>query len=276
MNSRKSILRYGIILYICVFLTGGPSVISSFAKITMKEPIEGEVITIKKGDTLWYLAKKYLDNPTKWPEFKKYNTFTNPNLIYPGEKMQLPIKAAKEIVKEATKEIEVQSAQIEAAVKALQESNQEISKTLRAQMEELEALKKAVNLLSEEINRIENRVRSIDDRLSQAETAVRDELQRSNMQVNQLSGKVDAIDGNVTSLGGKIDQLAMNGQKISQSMETLTTQVTQNRESISQLEKKIAEPEIKKPSHSKQAFAALTVLAGSIAWFVVSALSNSD
>jgi chromosome segregation ATPase len=236
----------------------------------MKEPIEGEVITIKKGDTLWHLARKYLDNPTKWPEFRKYNTFTNPHRIYPGEKMQLPIKAAKEIVKEATKEIEVRSSEIEDAIKALQNSNQEISRALRAQMEELEALKKAVNLLSEEIARLENKIKSVDDRLSQAETAVKDEFQRSNKQVNQLGEKVDTIDGNVKAIGGKVDQLAMDGQKITQSVETLTIKV-------SELEKmKMAEPEIEKPSHGKKAFAVLTVLAGSIAWFVVSALSNSD
>jgi len=269
MNSRKSILRYGIILYICVFLTGGPSVISSFAKITMKEPIEGEVITIKKGDTLWHLASKYLGNPTKWPDFKKYNKFTNPNRIYPGEKMQLPVKAAKAIVKEATKEIEVRGSEID-AMKALQNSNEKMSKMLQAQMEELEALKKAVKLLSEEISRVENKVASLDDRLSQAETAVKDEFQRSNRQVNQLDEKVDAIAGNVKAMGGKVDQLAMDGQKITQSVETLTIKV-------SDLEKKkIAEPEIEKPSHGKKAFAVLAVLAGSIAWFVVSALSHSD
>jgi len=270
MNSRKSILRYGIILYICVFLTGGPSVISSFAKITMKAPIEGEVITIKKGDTLWHLARRYLGHPAKWPEFKKYNTFTNPHRIYPGEKMQIPVKVAKEIVREAAKEIEIRGPEIEAAIKALQNSNQEISKALQAQMEELEALKKAVALLSEEIARVENKVKSLDDRLSQTETEVKGELRKSTEQVNQLNEKVDTIGGNVKAMGGKVDQLAMDGQKITQSVETLTIKV-------SELEKrKVAEPEIEKPSHGKKAFAALTVLAGSIAWFVVSALSSSD
>lgn len=270
MNSRKSILRYGIILYICVFLTGGPSVISSFAKITMKEPIDGEVITIKKGDTLWHLARKYLGNPAKWPEFKKYNKYTNPHRIYPGEKMQIPVKVAKEIVEVGVKEIEIRRSEIEAALKSLQDSNQAISKTLQSQIEELEALKKAVILLSEEISRVENKVASLDDRLSQAETEVKGELQKSSKQVNQLNEKVDTIDGNVKAIGGKVDQLAMDGQKVTQSVETLTIKV-------SELEKrKIAEPEIEKPSHSKKAFAALTVLAGSIAWFVVSALSHSD
>jgi predicted RNase H-like nuclease (RuvC/YqgF family) len=236
----------------------------------MKEPVEGEVITIKKGDTLWHLARKYLNNPTKWPEFKKYNKFTNPNRIYPGENMQLPVKAAKAIVKEATKEIEVRSSEVGDAMKALQNSNEKMSKTLQAQIEELEALKKAVKLLSEEISRVENKVASLDNRLSQAETAVKDEFQRSNKQVNQLNEKVDTIDENVRAMGGKVDQLAMDGQKITQSVETLTVKV-------SELEKmKIAEPEIEKPSHGKKAFAVFTVLAGSIAWFVVSALSHSD
>ena len=282
MNLRKSILRYGIILYICVFLTGGPSVISSFAKIIIKEPIEGKVITIKKGDTLWDLAEEWLKDPLKWPDFKKYNEYTNPHLIYPGEEMQVPVEMAKEIVKTGTKEI----ARIEATIKALQNSNQEISKTLQSQIEELEALKKAINRLNRKIDQVENlekKVATIDERLSEAEVEVKRELRKSTKQVNQLNEKVDRIDQNVKAIDGKVDQLATEGQQqlttLNQGIETLTTKVTQNQESISQLEKRIGEPEgkVEQPSsQGKKAFVVLTTLAGSIAWFVVSSLSHSD
>ena len=285
MNSRKSILQCGIILYICVFLTGVPFVVSSFAKIT-KKPVEEklQVITIKKGDTLWDLAEKWLNDPIKWPEFKKYNEYTNPNLIYPGEEMQIPVGMAEEMVKEGDKEITVRSSEIGVAMKELQNSNQEISKKLQSQMEELEELKNAVNRLRRNINQKagKKQVEKIDEKLSNAADAVERELQKSTKQVNQLNEKVDKIDQNVKAIGEKVEQLATGRQqqvtKINQSIETLTTKTNQNQESISKLEKKVAESEgkVEKPSQGKKAFVVLTALAGGIAWFVVSSLSHSD
>jgi len=98
MRRIGDLLKAGIIACVVVWLAWGPLAVSSLAKITMKptdEPVK--VITIEKGDTLWHLAGKYLNDPRKWRVFLKYNEFTNPDLIYPGEKMQVPLKAAKEM-----------------------------------------------------------------------------------------------------------------------------------------------------------------------------------
>lgn len=41
--------------------------------------------TVKKGDTLWAICKKYLGNGSKYPQVAKLNGIKNPNLIYPGQ-----------------------------------------------------------------------------------------------------------------------------------------------------------------------------------------------
>jgi LysM domain-containing protein len=55
-------------------------------------PAEGEVShVVKKGDTLWDIAKAYLKDPFRWPEVFQRNTdvVENPHWIYPGEVIRI-------------------------------------------------------------------------------------------------------------------------------------------------------------------------------------------
>jgi LysM repeat protein len=61
-------------------------------------PAEGEVVhVVKKGDTLWDIAKAYLKDPFRWPEIFKRNTdvVENPHWIYPGESIRIPAGEVK-------------------------------------------------------------------------------------------------------------------------------------------------------------------------------------
>lgn len=47
------------------------------------------VYTVKKGDTLWVLAQRYLGNGSKYKEIKSWNAL-NSDTIYPGQSLKIP------------------------------------------------------------------------------------------------------------------------------------------------------------------------------------------
>lgn len=50
---------------------------------------------IVKGDTLWHIAKRYINNPYKYPQLAKLSKIKNPDLIYPGNRVIIIIKNHK-------------------------------------------------------------------------------------------------------------------------------------------------------------------------------------
>lgn len=46
--------------------------------------------TVKSGDSLWAIAKKYLGDGARYQELSTLNNISNPNLIVPGQVLQLP------------------------------------------------------------------------------------------------------------------------------------------------------------------------------------------
>jgi len=63
------------------------------APLAAQEPTAAPTThVVKKGDTLWDIAKMYLNDPFLWPEIYRLNTnvVEDPHWIYPGETLQLP------------------------------------------------------------------------------------------------------------------------------------------------------------------------------------------
>jgi len=57
--------------------------------------IAGEY-TVKKTDTLWDISEEKLGNPFLWPKLWEANPhIKNPHLIFPGQKLNMPVEVAK-------------------------------------------------------------------------------------------------------------------------------------------------------------------------------------
>lgn len=58
--------------------------------VTPKPPQREEILHIVvKGDTLWHIAKRYVNNPFRYPELARLSNIKNPDLIYPGDRVRI-------------------------------------------------------------------------------------------------------------------------------------------------------------------------------------------
>ena len=73
-------MRWLLLSILFLFLAGNSTVLGA----------EEQIYTIKKGDTLWDLSQRFIDDPYYWPNvWAKNPQITNPHLIFPGQKIRI-------------------------------------------------------------------------------------------------------------------------------------------------------------------------------------------
>ena len=83
-------------LFIAVFVFASTAVIAD--TVTVK-PDHPESYTVVKGDTLWDITGRFLNEPWLWPQVWEANPqIENPHLIYPGDVVSLQYKDGRPIL----------------------------------------------------------------------------------------------------------------------------------------------------------------------------------
>ena len=58
-------------------------------EVASKQIIKEVIHIVVKGDTLWAIAKKYVNNPFLYPELARLSNIKNPHRIYPGNRVRI-------------------------------------------------------------------------------------------------------------------------------------------------------------------------------------------
>lgn len=283
MEMIRGTLKLALILYICAALSG-VYVLSASAKIT---PHDGDddtmLITIVKGDTLWDLCQQHLKDPLRWRELSKYNDFTNPHLIYPGEHLRIPVSMAKEVVEVTEEEVAEYQAELERLKVELAESE-----ATRDKLEaEISGLNESMAELKEQLKALEDSLKSQEqlmDAVSQSGEAIASSVKEA------LAAKKAAIlheiahlDEHLSELGKmhearKMDAKATHDlvESTQESVKMLLSHIEANQKAINEVKMILKEAKgiHEELSSSKRALVFLTTVAAGVGLFIISSMGG--
>lgn len=285
MKMIRGTLKLALVLYICAALSG-VYVLSASAKIT---PHDGDddtmLITIVKGDTLWDLCQEHLKDPLRWRELSKYNDFTNPHLIYPGEELRIPVAMMKEVKEVAEEELAAQQAELEQLRAELAESEATRDKLeaeisglnnsmdeLKGQIEALEASLKAQEKLMAAVSETGDAVASsIKEALAAKKTAILHEIAHLD---EHLAGIEKMIKEHkmAEEVTGKLVE------SISENVKTLLASVEANQKAINEIKMILEDAKgvHEELSSAKRALVFLTTLAAGVGLFAINAMGGRE
>ena len=283
MKTMKSILRFSLILFICLFLTGAAYILTASAKITPNPDMEGTtLITIMKGDTLWHLAAEHLEDPLRWPEFKDYNTFSNPDQIFPDEMMRIPAKMVEEIIEVAVEEEMVTVSELEqvrAELAAMEARAMAAEEAVGVTAGDVAAIKKMVDDLIAQQKKVKSglkdlkkEVDGLPDVVNKINKSLMKHAEASQHAIKEVHDEVRDVEEDVNSVLNtvKANQEA-NIEAHKASDEMLAAGIKANADSLDKLHT-MHRGATEEPNKSKRTLAFLTTLAGTAAWFALTSL----
>lgn len=75
---------------ICTWLSLSTLLLALFLALPVYAQEQEQTYIIKKGDTLWGISERFINDPYYWPNLWSHNPdITNPHLIYPGQEIRL-------------------------------------------------------------------------------------------------------------------------------------------------------------------------------------------
>ena len=283
MKMIRGTLKLALILYICAALSG-VYVLSASARITPHDGDDGTMlITIEKGDTLWDLCQEHLKDPLQWRELSKYNDFTNPHLIFPGEKLRIPLAMAKDVVEIAEEDLLKQQQELEKLRMELSESE-----ATRDKLEaDIKALNASTSKLKAQLKELESSLKSqkelmmaVTESGNEIASAVKESLEASKAAIlSDIAHLDEHLAEAATMLKDhqmKADATNALVESIQADTKTLLTQVETNQKAIKEVKMilKDAKGVHEEVSSSKRALVFLTTVAAGIGWFAISAIGG--
>ena len=266
---------FGISLFLTSFTVG-------FAATITPNPVSQgtKLITIKEGDTLWFLAGVYLKDPMLWGQFKQYNHFTDPNLIFPGERLlvpttfQMPVDSVPNMIDVLQKPVVSEEVIVE-----IQTKLEEAGISLASINKMVSAFDARVGLLDNMNRDLRDQIEASDERYTKINTKINqntthlNELANSvaenqrNMQT-EISGVLSRVDDLQGELGTQQQTITA---KIAADTQLIVQRVESNQAVMSGLKQKIETDQgpMEELSKGKRAFVALTAVVGGFVWFIV-------
>lgn len=272
-----------LILYICATLSG-VYVLSASARIT---PHDGDddtmLITIEKGDTLWDLCQEYLKDPLQWRELSKYNDFTNPHLIYPGEKLRIPIAMAKDVVEIAEADLAKQQEEIQNLKAELAESEatrDRLESEIKALNESMAELKAQLKALEDSLKSQDKLMAAVKDSGNGVSSSIKKALEANKA---ALLEKIAHLDGRLEAISAMLEEQKMKAaethaaiEAIQADVKMLLTHVEANQKAINEVKMILenAKGVHEEISTSKRALVFLTTVAAGIGWFALNTIGG--
>jgi septal ring factor EnvC (AmiA/AmiB activator) len=276
--------RVAVVLLLSLLLAELVSVGISFAQLKPDE-VNFEVldtVTLKKGDVLWNLAKKYYKDPYQWEFIMKMNKIPNERRLSVGTVIYIPVKDAKPILREAEvvkEDLSGELAKLRAEIERLKEENAKLREENAKLKEENTKLKEENIKLTKKLEECEAKRKQLAKQLKNKDA----NLKKKNATIKDLQEMLDnvkaAFDKMKADRSNYEDEIAAKDRRIRElkaeleecqaKLRRLEREINELRIQISQVRVVQKEPEepVKKAVNNRSMVAAIAIaLVGSIIW----------